>query len=104
MKLALAPKTGLQKFDKWFSEHSGLLQGMECEDIANEAFLAGMRIVQEEIDKEVARIEKLELGIKKAFKAGYYQYRETFDHYDDIDDVVEHCLQYRLAEYIEEAL
>lgn len=50
MKLVLASKQDLKKFHKWFTDKIGELNCMELEDIAHEAFMAGMRESQNVID------------------------------------------------------
>ena len=54
MKLALISKSDEKKFDEWFHYHDGELLAMEPEDIAREAFIAGMREIQDELDRKAA--------------------------------------------------
>ena len=50
MKLVLSSKQDLKKFHKWLTDKIGELNSMELEDIAHEAFMAGMRESQNVID------------------------------------------------------
>ena len=43
MKLGLVSKSDLKKFHEWLTDKIGELSHMELEDIALEAFMAGMR-------------------------------------------------------------
>ena len=50
MKLVLNSKQDLKKFHEWLTDKIGELNTMELEDIAREAFMAGMRESQNVID------------------------------------------------------
>ena len=50
MKLVLNSKQDLKKFHEWLTDKIGELNTMELEDIAHEAFMAGMRESQNVID------------------------------------------------------
>lgn len=50
MKLVLSSKQDLKKFHEWLTDKIGELSTMELEDIAHEAFMAGMRESQNVID------------------------------------------------------
>ncbi len=75
MKLGLVSKSDLKKFHEWFTDKIGELSHMELEDIALEAFMAGMRENESELDRKTANevelldyIHELEHGYAEAVK------------------------------------
>ena len=46
MKLALVFESEEKKFQRWFTEHQGDLNGLKLEDISRQAFLAGLSCSQ----------------------------------------------------------
>lgn len=47
MELELIPQSDEIKFQDWFDEHDADLLCMECEDIARQSFMAGMKAAQQ---------------------------------------------------------
>ena len=53
-------------------------------------------LLKKHVEQQAASIDT---SVEKAFTAGYREYREAFDHYDDFDDVVERSLQFGIKRY-----
>lgn len=51
MKLKLISKSDENIFQDWFCEHDGDLLIMECEDIARQSFMAGMKAAQQTLNE-----------------------------------------------------
>jgi hypothetical protein len=51
MELKLIPQSDEMKFQEWFDKHDGDLLYMECEDIARQSFMAGMKTAQHSVQR-----------------------------------------------------
>jgi len=71
MELELIKQSDEMKFQEWFDKHDGDLLCMECEDIARQAFMAGMksRPTPRALDGRVRRGKKAKVNNPPATNA-----------------------------------